>query len=100
MRLCQLGRAKPGVVEDDVVLPGLGQDVVAGLREAEDGLGALTVSEAVLVLPASLPVTVWAPATVAVQLFEVQEPSGAIVKVVAAVTSPREFPAASKACAV
>ena len=47
LRLGQLGRAKPGVVEDDVVLPCLGQDVVAGLREAEDGLGALPVGEAV-----------------------------------------------------
>jgi hypothetical protein len=60
----------------------------------------LTVSDAALVLPPSLPVTVWAPAVVAVQRLPVHEPLGAIVNVVAAVTSPRELFAASKACAV
>jgi len=59
-----------------------------------------TVREAVLVLPPSLPVTVCAPRAVAVHVLPVQEPLGAIEKVVAAVTSPRELPAASKPCAV
>ena len=35
------------------------------------------------VLPVSVPVTVWGPLVVAVQEAAVQEPSGAIVKVVA-----------------
>ena len=39
---------------------------------------------AVPVLPVSVPVTVWGPLVVAVQEAAVQEPSGAIVKVVVA----------------
>ena len=46
---------------------------------------------AVPVLPASVPVTVWAPPTVAVQEGPVQEPSGLIVNVVLAVRSPSEL---------
>ena len=51
-QLLALGRAEilhghAGVVEDDVVRPGLGEDVVAGLREVEDGLLPLRVSERV-----------------------------------------------------
>jgi hypothetical protein len=38
-----------------------------------------------------VPVTVWAPAVVAVQTAPVQEPFGAIVKVVVGVTSPSEL---------
>jgi len=61
---------------------------------------ALMLSEAVPVLPPSLPVTVCAPATVAVHVLPVQEPFGEIEKVVEAVTSPSELFPASKACAV
>ena len=54
-----------------------------------------------LTLPAaSVPVTVCAPAAVAVQAFPVQEPLGVIEKVVFDVTSPSELFAASKPCAV
>src|SRR5207302_1249554 len=52
---------------------------------------AVTVSEAVAVLEPSVAVTVCAPATVAVQLAAVHEPSGEIVKVVAAVALPRSL---------
>src|ERR671937_364642 len=61
---------------------------------------AVTLNEAVAVLPPSLPVTVCAPATVAVQALPVQEPFGPIENVVDAVTSPSEFPDASKPWAV
>ena len=61
---------------------------------------AFTCSDAVLVLPASLPVTVCGPAAVAVQVAPVQEPFGAIEKVVRAVTSPSELLEASKPSAV
>src|SRR2546425_7466671 len=63
---------------------------------------ALTLSAAVPVLPEGVcvPVTVCGPATVALQLPAVQLPSGAMVKLVAAVTSPRSLPKASWACAV
>ena len=40
----------------------------------------------------SVPVTVWGPATVAVQTLAVHEPSGEIENVVSPVTSPRELP--------
>ena len=50
----------------------------------------VTVREAVAVDP-SVPVTVWAPTTVALQLAPVQAPSGPMEKVVAPVTSPREL---------
>ena len=52
---------------------------------------AFTVSDAVPVLPAVIPVTVCGPAVVATQVVPLQEPSGAIVKVVDAVTSPSEL---------
>ena len=52
---------------------------------------AVTVRLAVPVFPPSVPVTVWAPATVALQLAPVQLPSGPMEKVVAPVTSPREL---------
>jgi hypothetical protein len=39
-----------------------------------------------------VPVTVWGPAVVAVQVLAVQEPSGAMVKLVDLVRSPSELP--------
>src|SRR2546426_8486554 len=60
----------------------------------------MTVKLAVAVLPPSLPFTVCAPATVAVQIAPVHEPFGAMVKVVEAVTSPRLLLLASKPVAV
>ena len=44
------------------------------------------------VLPALVPVTVWAPAVDAVQVAAVHEPSGEIVNVVVEVTSLRMLP--------
>src|ERR671935_137342 len=61
---------------------------------------AVTVSVAVPVVPALVPVMVCAPATGAVQVAPVQEPSGAIVKVVLEVTSPRELSYWSRPSAV
>ena len=61
---------------------------------------AVTVRFAVAVLPPSVPVTVCGPATVAVHVAPVQEPSGLIVNVVAPVTSPRLLLKASNPCAV
>ena len=52
---------------------------------------AVTLNDAVPVLPPSLPVTVWVPASVAVQLAPVQDPFGPIENVVPAVTSPSEL---------
>ena len=43
------------------------------------------------VAPSDEPVTVCAPAVVALQTAAAQEPSGAMVKVVEAVTSPSEL---------
>jgi len=63
-------------------------------------LTKLTASEAVLVLPPSLPVTVCEPPVFAVQTAPVQDPFGAIEKAVAAVTSPSELFDASNPCAV
>jgi len=54
----------------------------AGESARWSGGPALTVSEAVPLLPDFVPVTVCAPAFVAVQLPLPQEPLGAIVKVV------------------
>jgi len=51
-------------------------------------------------LPPSLPVTVCAPATVAVQLAPVHVPFGVIENVVNAVTSPNELPVESKPSAL
>jgi hypothetical protein len=61
---------------------------------------AVTPNDAVLVLPPSFPVTVCAPAEVAVQLAPLQEPFGPIEKLVLAVTSPSEWFEASKPSAV
>ena len=61
---------------------------------------AVTLNDAVPVLPPSFPVTVCAPADVAVQLAPLQEPFGPIEKVVLAVTSPSEWFEASKPSAV
>jgi hypothetical protein len=72
----------------------------AGLIVSELKLPALTVRLAAAVLPLSLPVTVCAPATVAVQVAPVHEPSGLIVKVVELVTAPRLLPYASEPIAV
>src|ERR671932_294556 len=59
-----------------------------------------TASDAVLVFPPLVPVTVCVPATDAVQVVPVQDPFGAIAKVVVAVTSPRELSYWSRASAV
>ena len=61
---------------------------------------AVTCREAVPVLPLFVPVTVCGPATDAVQVAPVQDPSGAIEKLVLAVTSPSELFEASKPSAV
>src|SRR5919202_6709258 len=61
---------------------------------------AVTVNEGVAVLPPSFPVTVCAPASVAVQTLPVQEPFGPIENIVEEVTSPSELLAASKPSAV
>ena len=53
------------------------------------------VKVALAVWPLSVPVTVWAPASVAVQEASVQLPLGVMVKVVAPVTSPSELAKAS-----
>ena len=60
----------------------------------------LTVSEAVLVFPPSLPVTVCEPPLLAIQTLPVHAPSGAIENVVKGVTSPIELFDESKPCAV
>ena len=72
----------------------------AGNSATWSNAAAVTVSDAVLVLPPSFPVTVWAPAVVAVHILAVHDPSGEIANVVTAVTSPRELFAASKPWAV
>jgi hypothetical protein len=72
----------------------------AGLIVMWSSAPALTVRLAVAIFPLSLPVTVWLPATVAVQEAPVQEPSGAIENVVEAVTLPRLLLKLSKPCAV
>ena len=61
---------------------------------------AVTCREAVPVLPLFVPVTVCAPAELAVQVAPVQEPFGAIEKVVVAVTSPSELSYWSRPSAV
>ena len=63
--------------------------MVAGVGESarwSRGPG-LTVSDAEPDMPALVPVTRWAPATVVVHTLPVHEPSGPIVKVVDEVTS-------------
>ncbi len=60
---------------------------------------ASTCSDAVPVADPLVPVTVWSPGTVAVQVAPAHEPSGPMVKVVESVTSPRSLPHASNPCA-
>src|SRR5436190_185983 len=72
----------------------------AGDKTRWSRAAGLTLSVAVLVLPEYAAVTVWAPTVEAVQVAPVHEPSGAIENVVELVTSPSEFPAASKPVAV
>ncbi len=64
------------------------------------GAAACTDRDAVPVAPDFVAVTVCGPAVVAVQTFAVHEPSGVMVNVAVAVTSPRLLPAASRPCAV
>ena len=45
LRIRKIGGAQAGVVENDVVLEGFGQIVVAGLREIQNGLLALRVGK-------------------------------------------------------
>ena len=71
------------------------EDVGAMLMEAKGPV--VTVKVAVEVKMELVPVTVWLPALVEVQEEPVQElPLPAMVKVVEAVTSPRELPKESK----
>src|SRR5881227_2052183 len=58
------------------------------------------VKAAVAVFPAAVALTVWSPATLAVQMWPVHDPSGETEKDVSAVTSPSELPAPSKASTV
>ena len=60
----------------------------------------MTLSEAVPVLPAFVPVTVCAPTSEAVQVAAEQDPFGAIENVVLAVTSPSGLLYWSRASAV
>src|SRR5437763_1714806 len=64
---------------------------VAGERTMWSSVPAVTDNDAVPDLPASLAVIVWAPAVVAVHEAPAQEPFGAIERLDAAVTSPREL---------
>src|SRR5437763_15137002 len=64
---------------------------VAGERTMWSSVPAVTDNEAVPDLPGRLAVIVWAPAVVAVHEAPVQEPFGAIERLDAAVTSPREL---------
>ena len=86
-------RSRPAAVYD--CDPPAAIVAVAGARTRWSSAAAVTASEAVAVLPPSLPVTVCAPATVAVQVFPVHEPFGAMLNVVEPVTSPSELPVAS-----
>ena len=52
---------------------------------------AVTLNDPALVFPESFPVTVCAPATVAVHTFPLHDPLGAIENTVEAVTSPSEL---------
>ena len=61
---------------------------------------AVTVNDAVPVLPPALPVTVCAPEAVAVQVASVQDPFGPIEKAVLPVTSPSELSYWSRPSAV
>src|SRR6476659_3392411 len=72
----------------------------AGASTRWSGAPGLTLNDAVPVLPPALPVTVWAPEGVAVQVASVQDPFGPIENVVLPVTSPSELFEASKPSAV
>jgi hypothetical protein len=72
----------------------------AGDRTRWSSVAAVTVSCALLVLPPLVPLTVCVPAFVAVQTLPLHDPSGLIVNVVEAVTSPSEVFDASNASAV
>src|SRR5947207_14490227 len=63
-------------------------------------LPAFTCRLVVPVAPLEVPVTVCDPAMVAVQTLALQDPFGAIEKVVVAVTSASGFSYRSRACAV
>ena len=65
---------------------------VPGLTVMWSSGPAFTCRVAAPVLPELVPVTVWAPAVDAVQVAAEQEPSGAIVNVVAGVTSLMMLP--------
>src|SRR5919198_875813 len=94
-----LAASKPSAVK--LCEPPAGNVAVDGLITMwSSWLLAVTCSEAVPVLPPLVPVTVCAPATVAVQVAPVQEPSGGIEKVVVAVTSPSELSYWSRPSAV
>jgi len=75
-----------GTVAPSLIVPELAVMVSIGR------VMAVTFRLAVALIDPSVPVTVCDPATVALQLVPVHEPSGAMVKVVAPVTSPRELP--------
>ena len=75
-------------------------EVDAGVILSDDKAVGVTLKDAVVDLPLSVADTVWLPSTVAVHEAAVQEPSGAIVKVVAAVASPRLLPYWSNAWVV
>lgn len=64
----------------------------AGERLSDANGPTVTANDAVAVAELSVPVTVCGPATVAVQLAALHDPSGLMLKVVAAVTLPRSFP--------
>src|SRR4051794_6384823 len=70
-------------------------DVAAGASARWSSGPGLTISEAVLVWPRSVPVPVCAPALVVVHVLPLHEPWGAMVKVVLEVTLPSRFPAGS-----
>ena len=69
----------------------------AGASTRWSGAPAVTLNDAVLVLPPTFPVTVCVPALLAVQTLPVHVPSGATENVVEPVTSPAGLPEASKA---
>jgi len=64
---------------------------LAGLMTMWSRGPLLTCSDAVPTAPRKVPVTVWAPATVAVQTAAAQDPFGPIVNVVLDVALPSEF---------
>src|SRR6266542_6900747 len=63
-----------------------------GLMTMEVVAPVLTMRDAVPVLPSFVPVTVCGPGMKAEQLSPVQSPSGEMLNVVVAVTSPRSLP--------